>query len=121
MRLGAIFVPKNNKVKEMGKMFGEGTRYMTKGIQQDISLELQLLMWNCIDTLKSEGKELDYLQVFELTKEKEGDISFQKIEHRQEVPEYNMTFRVFPKEMVNAKVFVIDDGQYSTMMLAEEY
>lgn len=99
----------------------DNDRYMTKGIQQKIPLELQLYLWNCIDALKEQGKELDYLQVFELTRERADDIIFQKIEHRQEVPKYSMTYRVFSKEMLNAKVFIIDDGEHSTMMMAEEY
>ena len=102
-------------------MFDRTNRYITKGIQHEISLELQLFMWDCIDTLKEQGKELDYLQVFELTKERVDDVFFQKIEHKQEVPAYQKTHRVFPTEMVNAKVFVIDDETHSTMLLAEEY
>ncbi|NMM65124.1 DUF960 domain-containing protein [Clostridium sp. P21] len=96
-------------------------RYMTKGIQQEIPLELQLFLWNCIDTLKEEGQKLDYLQVFELTKERVDDVFFQKIEHRQEVPEYSKSYRLIFNELIEAKIFVIDDGTYSTMMLAEEY
>lgn len=99
----------------------DNNRYITKGVQQEIPLELQLFMWNCIDTLKEQGQELDYLQVFELTKERADDIFFQKIEHRQEVPKYSMTYRLFPKDMVETKIFVIDDGSHSTMMLAEDY
>ncbi|AWI07681.1 hypothetical protein B9W14_00905 [Clostridium drakei] len=90
-------------------------RYITAGVQNEIPLELQLFMWNCIDTLKEQGKKLDYLQVFELSKERADDVLYQKIEHRQEVPEYSATYRLFPKEMIDAKVFVIDDGKHSTM------
>lgn len=104
----------------MGKMFNN-QRYMTKGIQLEIPIELQLFLWNCIDTLKEQGQELDYLQVFELTKERVDDVFFQNIEHRQEVPEYSKTYRVSPKEMVNVKIFVIDDGTNSVMLLASEY
>ena len=103
----------------MDKMFDKSNRYMTKGIQNDIPVELQMFMWNCIDTLKEKGQELDYLQVFELTSEKTDDIFFEKINYRQEVPEYSITYRIFFTEMVNAKVFVIDDETYSTMLLAE--
>ncbi len=64
---------------------------------------------------------MDYLQSFELTKERSDDIFFQKIEHRQGVSEYSKSYRVISNELVEAKIFVIDDGTYSTMMLAEEY
>ncbi len=102
-------------------MFNKNNRYVTKGIQLEIPLELQLFLWNCIDTLKDQGQELDYLQVFEIITERADDILFRKIEHRQEVPEYSITYKVLPTEIVNAKIFVIDDGKYSTMLLAEEY
>lgn len=102
-------------------MFDKSNRYMTKGIQEKISIEIQRFLWNCVDTLKEKGQELDYLQVFELTSERADDILFQKIEHRQEFPKYNKIYKIFAKEIVDAKVFIIDDKEYSTMLLAEEY
>ncbi|MGV8980534.1 DUF960 domain-containing protein [Clostridium sp.] len=102
-------------------MFNKSNRYITKGIQQEIPLELQLFMWNCIDKLKEQGKEVDYLQVFKLIEHRADDILFQIIEHSQEVPEYNKTHKVFSKKIVNAKIFVIDDITNSTMLLAREY
>lgn len=70
----------------------DNDRYITKGVQNIIPLELQLLMWNCIDTLKKQGKILDYLQVFEFTKLRLDDFEFQSIEHRQEVQIYKKTY-----------------------------
>lgn len=102
-------------------MFDKSNRYMTKGIQNDIPVELQIFMWNCIDTLKDKGQELDYLQVFELTSERADDILFQKVQHSQEVPKYNKTYMICVKEMIGTLVFVIDDETHSTMLLAEEY
>ncbi|MFT5874691.1 MAG: hypothetical protein ACI8WT_003662 [Clostridium sp.] len=102
-------------------MFDKNNRFMTKGIQQEIPLELQLLMWSYIDTLKEQGNELDYLQVFELTEHRADDIFYQIIDHREEIPEYNKTYKILTKETVTAKVFVIDDERYSTMLLASEY
>jgi hypothetical protein len=111
----------------MDKMFDKSNRYMTRGVQADIPLELQLFMWNCIDTLREQGKELDYLQVFELTENRAGDIFYQSIEHTQEVRDYRKIYKILAKETVNVKIFVINDGGedmgevYSTMLLAEEY
>lgn len=103
-------------------MFDKSTRYITKGIQHEIPIELQLLLWNCIDALKEQEMELDYLQVFELTIGKVGDLPFQKITHRQESPQYSKTYKILTKEVVDAKIFVIDDeNEHSTMMLANEY
>lgn len=96
-------------------------RHITKGVKENIPLELQVFMWNCIDTLKSQGYQLDYLQIFKLTKQRADDILFQMIEHGQKLPEYLRNYNIFPAEMVDAKVFIIDDGTSSTMLLAEEY
>lgn len=99
----------------------DNERFMTKGIQDKISLELQLFMWSCIDTLKWQENEVDYLQVFELSTWKRNEVLFQNIEHRQEVPKYKRVYKVPIKEAISKKIFVIDDGINTTMMLAEEY
>lgn len=90
-------------------------RYITKGVQADIPFELQLFMWECIDRLP---KNCDYFQVFEL----ENLGSIQRITHFSEQPEYRMEY-LLPTiaNPVTAKVYVIDDGNHSTMLLAEEY
>lgn len=102
-------------------MFDKSTRYITKGIQEEIPIELQLLLWKCIDTLQEQEMELDYLQVFELTIGKVGDLSFQMIIHTQETPKYSKTYKILTKEMVGKLIFIIDDETHSTMLLAEEY
>lgn len=103
-------------------MFDNSTRYITKGIQQEIPIELQLLLWRFIDALKDQMMEVDYLQVFELTIGKVGDLPFQMIIHREESPQYSKTYKILTKEVVDAKIFVIDDENgHSTMMLAGEY
>ena len=101
-------------------MFKKENRYITKGVNEKLDLRLQLILWNMIDKLNEEGKELDYLQVFKVRKCKEGIV----IEHSQEVPEYKEKYVIDLENIEvngNIKVFVIDDNEYSTMMLAEEY
>lgn len=71
-------------------------------------------MWSCIDNLKVEK---DYLQVFNLSVVN----GIQRVEHKQEVPKYQNTYYVLVSNPVDAKIFVIDDSEYSTMLLAEEY
>ena len=90
-------------------------RYLTQGVQADIPFELQFFMWECIDNL---SVEKDYLQVFEL----ENADGIQRIHHFSEQPEYNMEY-LLPAipDPITTKVYVIDDGEYSTMLLAEEY
>ena len=47
----------------------------------------------------------------------------QKIVHEQEVPKFRKEYYVPVCEggVVDNKVYVIDDGDYCTMLLAEEY
>lgn len=89
-------------------------RYITKGVQENISLELQFFMWDCIDDL-SEPK--DYLQVFNLSVVD----SLQRIIHSTEEPEYKKEYLIPSDNPITEKVYVIDDGDHCTMLLAEEY
>ncbi|HAT4317695.1 TPA: DUF960 domain-containing protein [Clostridium perfringens] len=101
-------------------MFKKESRYITRGVNEKLDLRLQLIFWSMIDKLNEEGKELDYLQVFKIRKCEEGIV----IEHSQEVPNYKEKYVLVLNDVeVNEtlKVFVIDDEEYSTMMLAEEY
>jgi hypothetical protein len=103
-------------------VFNNG-RYATRGISNEIPAELQFILWDMIDSRKAAGKKLDYLQVFRLSTEK----GRQKICHEQEKPRYKAEIYVenfFPDSahwQIETKIFVIDDGDHSTMMLAEEY
>lgn len=89
-------------------------RYLTKGVQSEIPLELQLFMWGCIDKLP---EERDYFQVFKL----ENFNGIQKITHFSEQPEYRKEYIIPIDNPITSKVYVIDSDEYSTMLLAEEY
>ncbi|MDR3562103.1 MAG: DUF960 domain-containing protein [Negativicutes bacterium] len=95
----------------------DGARYVTAGVMQQVSPEVQRLLWHLIDKLKTET-EPDYLQVFDL---KEADGTGQKLIHSQEVPAYRAEY-VFVNvaKPLRVKVYVIDDGEYCTMLLPEE-
>lgn len=90
------------------------SRYLTRGVNSAIPLELQLFLWNCIDQLP---EERDFLQVFSL--EPFGEM--QRIVHTSENPEYKMEYLIPSEAHVTAKVYVIDDSDHSTMLLSEEY
>ena len=92
----------------------DNEHYLTCGIEAAIPPITQLLLWQMIDLLPTEP---DYLQVFELS-DHEG---VQKILHKQERPEYEAEAVLIGPEPVSAKIFVIDDGDHSTMLLADEY
>ena len=90
-------------------------RYLTRGVDAEIPRDIQLIMWEAIDHMP---EPKDYLQVFRLTVED----GLQIIRHESEQPEFAMTY-VLPtvSQTVTQKVYVIDDGDHCTMLLAEEY
>ena len=103
-------------------MFEPNSRYITRGIQETLPVDIQLLLWLAIDSLRITAKApLDYLQVF--TFEKEGDLLV--IRHEQEKPRrvqvHNTPFREAYRAILGEKVYVIDDGDHSTMLYARDY
>ncbi|MGX7699097.1 DUF960 domain-containing protein [Enterococcus faecium] len=95
-------------------------RYVTKGVVDRLSMELQVLCWNLIDQKVQKQLPLDYLQIFEFSIEKGN----QKLVHRQEEPEERKEYLISPKLRLNSvsqKIWVIDSGEYQTMLLPEEY
>ena len=93
----------------------QSEKYLTQGVNAEIPLMLQLVMWKMISDIPAEK---DYLQVFRLS----GENGIQTIIHEQEQPAYKkiVSFQ-WPEAVVTQKVFVIDDGDHCTMLLAEEY
>ena len=89
-------------------------RYLTCGVDSTIPLELQLFMWECVDRLP---EPKDYLQVFEL----KPSGSMQSITHTSEKPEHHLEYLILSDAPITEKLYVIDDGDHSTMLLASEY
>lgn len=89
-------------------------RYLSRGVSDTIPIELQLFMWACIDQLPEQA---DYLQVFDL--EKVG--CMQSIIHRSEQPEYRKVYQLPADSPITEKLYIIDDGDHSTMLLSSEY
>ena len=93
-------------------------RYLTAGIAATLPPWLVFMLWALIDEMKT---PVDYLQVFSVSCEENDGVAHLTIVHSQENPEYNQTYTAVTQDKVTAKIFVIDDGDHSTMMLAEEY
>ena len=66
---------------------------------------------------RSDARPKDYLQVFRLSEEN----GLQIVHHTSEQPQFEMTYIVEAEKPVTAKVYIIDDGEHCTMLLAEEY
>ena len=92
----------------------DNNRYLTCGVDNAIPMELQLFLWNCVDGLP---EPRDHLQVFDL--KQVGCL--QCITHRSEEPEYHMEYLLPSDSPITEKLYIIDDGDHSTMLLANEY
>ncbi|WP_242272090.1 DUF960 family protein [Bacillus cereus group sp. BfR-BA-01310] len=101
-------------------MFGVNQRrYATKAVQNIIPLELQQFLWLIIDCRKAAGDRLDYLQVFEL----QSDHEYQLVCNIQEYPPLQLEykFKLNSKEVINCNVWLVDNGEYATMLLPSDY
>nr|WP_278679044.1 DUF960 family protein [Clostridium paraputrificum] len=102
-------------------MFRKNNRYVTRGVNEEVDIRLQLIMWSMINKLKDEGNiEIDYLQVFKLRKEGKKVI----IEQSQEVPEHKVSYEIEIEDVEignENKIYVIDNVEYSTMLIPSEY
>ena len=102
-------------------MFKKDNRYVTREVNEEADIRLQLIMWSMIDKLKDEESvELDYLQVFKIRKEGNKVV----INQSQEVPEYSCTYEIELEDIHiddEIKLYVIDSGEYSTMLFPSEY
>ena len=104
-------------------MFESQNRYLTCGIDQRLPQELQRLIWTSIDMRVLLAKEkIDYLQVFTF---KKIDDEILALHHEQEQPPmlnvHYTNYRPEYEEILNEKIYVIDDGDHSSMLFAYEY
>ena len=88
-------------------------RYATCGVMENVNPVLLLFLWQLVDSMPLPR---DYLQVFQFSKE--GDKL--KITQTQEVPAYRREYLLDAPVFVG-KIYAIDDGEQSTMLLANEY
>lgn len=98
-------------------------KYITRGIEASIPIELQIFLWEVIGDLSHSQIELDYLQIFNISKT-ENMIT---VQHKQEEPvefirEYNLLDgELLAMDIKDTKIYVIDNIDYSIMLLADEY
>lgn len=94
-------------------------KFVTVGVTTKIPNDLQLLLWSLINTMKVDAK--DYLQVIKITSIYDEGVYKLNITHSQEEPNYIKEHTTITSILINEKLYVIDDGPHSTMLLAEEY
>ncbi|MBS4212436.1 DUF960 family protein [Neobacillus rhizophilus] len=98
----------------------EKNRFVTRSVDSEVPIEIQVLIWDFIDELKEKRQsEMDYLQVFQLTIQD----GVQVIINTQEEPLKEDCIKVtVPKnKMLSTRIWVMDDGNYSTMLFPSDY
>ncbi|HFK1768064.1 TPA: DUF960 family protein [Bacillus paranthracis] len=96
------------------------SRYITIAINEELSIELQAVLWQLHDELVEQRKgQMDYLQIFEI----EVCEKTLTITNRQEEPPFQTKFIINNKikGIKNTTVWIIDDARYQTMLLPEDY
>ena len=99
-------------------------RYITRGISEHLSLDLQILLWNMVKE-RDNQPQTDYLHIFRL----QEDENILSIIHEQEQPayklEYHYTNYIKNQNALPKKVYVIREDDvdvfYYVMLLPEEY
>lgn len=100
--------------------FDPSTRFVSKGVHNTFSIELQVKLWRLIDEKLKEKQDMDYLQIFELKVESQ----ILTIKHSQEDPSFCEVHTFKTDGVIDGstyKTYVIDDLTHSTMILASEY
>ncbi|MEK1816724.1 DUF960 family protein [Staphylococcus aureus] len=99
-------------------------RYITRGINESIPLDLQILLWNMVKKRDNHG-HTDYLHIFKI----QEDDNMLSVIHEQEQPAYKLEYRytnyIKNQNALPKKVYVIReddvDAFYYVMLLPEEY
>ena len=95
----------------------DNSRYLTKGINKEVPLNLQALLWSMIDSTLIKK---DYLQVFKI-KIINKNANLIEITHTQEQPKYKNTIQAVAVIERDLKIYVIDDGENMVMLQSNEY
>lgn len=89
----------------------DGERYITKGINARLPIEIQLMLFGGLDLMRIKtGDQLDYLQIFKLKTVEQDKKFLLRIRHEQEIPEAGLDYFMVIDEPIDEKVYIIDDG-----------
>lgn len=96
-------------------------RYLTNGVKANVPFQIQLFCWNEYDRC-NQSQESDYLHIFRIEFIQEIGVSKLKIVHEQEQPVYHCIHLISWPTLINVdKIYIINNGDYELMLLAEEY
>lgn len=100
-------------------------RYMTKGIQESLPIEVQFFLWELQMNLRATKKDIDYLQVYRLSTIVKDCKTFQVIHHEAEKPKHSAMYCLEAESCIKDKIYIItdnyEDSLVETMLFASEY
>lgn len=112
---------KANLMRSEKKWLFNGPKFKTSGVDHYVPEEVQLAIWSYIESRRDHKIPLDYFQAFNLKPSKKDGVKVQLIECHQEVPEHRDELSVICEEPIYEKLFLIDDVDHVTLLLAKEY
>lgn len=89
-------------------------RFVTVGVTDRIPREVQIAMWDMLDTMECERSSTQRFELAAL------DNGAQHIVHTQRSPDYSKEICLQLSTSVTDTVVVYDDGRHTIMMLGEE-
>lgn len=94
-------------------------RYVTRAINGELNIEIQVLLWELLDSIAVSGKDkMDYLQVFEIV----NSGNKLKITNRQEQPAMKKELIIESTlEIKDTTVWIINEPNYQTMLFPSDY
>lgn len=97
--------------------------FMTTGFRNKIPEQTKMVLISQINALQSADYQVDYLQIISLSLDIVDGEMVQKVIHSQEQPAHNEVFYFSAPEceIISEKVYVIDDKDHHTYLLASEY
>lgn len=99
----------------------DGPKYITKGVKEELPPVLVRYLWSLIEKRKAVGIPMDYLQVFTISSIMKDNKEAFFVTHSQETPPHRQVYQLNSFVKAYGKIFVIDDVDHVTMMLAHEY
>ena len=82
-------------------------RYMTKGIQEFLPIEVQFFLWELQMNLRATEKDIDYLQVYHLSTIAKDCKTFQVIHHEAEKSKHSAMYCLEAEICVKDKIYII--------------
>jgi hypothetical protein len=104
-------------------MFEKNNRFITKRVAEEVSKEVQRLIWDILDSFIS-GREpdfIDYLQIFSLSVARIKGENMQWLIHRQEEPSFQEMAIFEVDQPIEATLYVYGEKELSTLMFSEDY